>query len=190
MQKTMRRIRPDIYTDYFAWILSQIGDWGIYECQQYENLLWQMYETPFQALIDMDENRIRDGMDLRQRFGREVGYAACAIDREFRYKPCGILEMMAALCLRCEIHIMFDPDIGNRTGKWFFEMIKSLGLDDMTDTAYDEQNVSYILDRFVQRRYLPNGHGGLFTLNVGRDLRAMEIWSQAMLYFTNLCERR
>lgn len=38
------------------------------------------------------------------------------------------LEMIIALAIRLEEHIMDDPDIGNRTGQWFWDMIVSLGL--------------------------------------------------------------
>lgn len=43
-------------------------------------------------------------------------------------RPCSVLEMIIALAIRLEEHIMDDPDIGNRTGQWFWDMIVSLGL--------------------------------------------------------------
>ena len=36
-------------------------------------------------------------------------------------KTCSVLEMMIALAIRCEEHIMDDPDVGNRTGQWFWK---------------------------------------------------------------------
>ena len=41
--------------------------------------------------------------------------------------------MMIALAIRCEEHIMDDPDAGDRTGQWFWSMLVSLGLGSMDE---------------------------------------------------------
>ena len=98
-------------------------------------------------------------------------------------RPCSVLEMLIALAFRCEEHIMTDPDIGNRMGQWFWNMIVSLGLDAMDDSRFHEDRADYILDRFERRDYEPNGAGGLFTLNrPAEDMRRLDIWYQLMHY--------
>ena len=99
-------------------------------------------------------------------------------------KDCSVLEMMVALSIRCEEHIMDNPDIGDRTGKWFLDMIVNLGLEKMTDDRFDKRYVEKILHRFMNREYERNGDGGLFTVHHNRiDMRSVEIWYQAMWYF-------
>ena len=100
--------------------------------------------------------------------------------------PCSVLEMMLALSIRCEEHIMDDPEIGNRTGEWFWIMIVNLGLGSMDDTRYDEEYVDDILDKFLNREYDADGTGGLFPVRNPRyaqyDLRNVDIWYQLNWY--------
>lgn len=90
---------------------------------------------------------------------------------------------MIALAVRCEEHIMDDPDIGDRTGQWFWNMIVSLGLGSMTDERFDGEYVDEVVDIFLNREYERNGEGGLFTVNdTDRDMRNVEIWYQMHWY--------
>jgi hypothetical protein len=102
--------------------------------------------------------------------------------------PCSVLEMMIALAVRCEEHIMDDPNIGNRTGQWFWGMIVNLGLGAVTDERYDARLVDERIGRFLNRDYEPNGRGGLFTVrNCKYDLRDVEIWYQLCWYLDDFC---
>lgn len=65
-----------------------------------------------------------------------------------------------ALAARCEEHIMDDPESGNRTGKWFFDMILSLGLIDMYDNRFDAIYTRAVVSSFLRREYAANGCGG------------------------------
>ena len=140
-----------------------------------------LHDVDFEWLIDMDENRAQDGIDLRDRFIRECEYSKD--DVEYLDKPCSILEMMVALALRAEQTIMDDPDVGNRTGQWFWEMISSLGLGRMDDLHFNRVKARRIIDRFLDREYEPNGKGGLFTIpDCKYDLRDVDIWYQINWY--------
>lgn len=89
-------------------------------------------------------------------------------------KTCSVLEMMIALAIRCEEHIMDDPDVGNRTGQWFWNMIVNLGLGSMNDSKFDRAYIEENVQRFLERKYSRNGAGGLFTVNHSRyDLRKL-----------------
>ena len=78
---------------------------------------------------------------------------------------------------------MYDPNIGDRTEQWFWEMIVNLGLGGMMDDIFDVEHVEYIVDRFLNREYEPNGRGGLFFIrNCKYDLRRVEIWYQLCWY--------
>ena len=91
--------------------------------------------------------------------------------------------MLIALAIRCEEHIMDDPDIGNRTGQWFGGMIDNLGLGSMYDENFDRDYVDEKIGIFLNRDYERNGKGGLFTVKHCKyDLRTVEIWYQMCWY--------
>jgi hypothetical protein len=137
----------------------------------------------------MDGNRAEDGIDLRYRFGYEQGYDSPMIATLLDDRPCSVLEMLIALAIRCEEHIMNDPDIGNRTGQWFWNMIINLGLGFMDDTKFDENYVKDVISRFLYRKYKRNGEGGLFTVeHCKNDLRTVEIWYQMCWYLDEVLE--
>ena len=78
---------------------------------------------------------------------------------------------------------MYDIDIGDRTSVWFWNMIDNLGLSDMSDAHFNQPYVDDVIFRFLNRDYLPNGQGGLFTINnCSEDLRNVEIWYQLCWY--------
>ena len=145
----------------------------------YRKLLTHLHEVEFTYTLPMDGNRAEDGIDLRYRFGYENDYSEPMIASGLDDRPCSVLEMMIALSMRCEEQIMDDPDIGNRTGQWFWDMIDNLGLGNMSDSKFDNSYVDEMLQRFLNRDYKRNGEGGLFTINRrGLDMRSVEIWYQ------------
>ena len=82
---------------------------------------------------------------------------------------------------------MDDPDIGNRTGQWFWDMIVSLGLGSMDDSKFDKAYTIDVIRRFLNRDYERDGKGGLFTIEHCRyDMRDIEIWYQANWYLDNV----
>ena len=44
---------------------------------------------------------------------------------------------------------MDDPDVGDRTGQWFWSMLVSLGLGGMEDRKFDRYFVDETLERFL-----------------------------------------
>jgi hypothetical protein len=95
--------------------------------------------------------------------------------------------MMIALSIRCEEDTMDDPDIGDRTGQWFWSMVVNLGLGSMNDAKYDRRYVEEIILRFLNREYEPDGRGGLFTVkNCSEDLRDVSIWYQMNWYLGSI----
>ena len=167
---------------YFDWLYQTVCDDRIHT-----KLLSQLFDTPFTYILEMDGNRAADGEDLRYRFGRENGYRDSLIATELDDRPCSVLEMMIALALRCEEHIMADDELGDRTGQWFWNMIVSLGLGTMTDTRYNADKVTDILNRFMQREYNRDGSGSLFTIERCRqDMRNIEIWYQMCMYLDTI----
>lgn len=168
---------------YFDWMCHLVSEPRRFGRPSRKKLLGHLHEHPFQWVPVMDRNRADDGMELRYRFACDNGYPWPAVAAAFGRDPCSVLEMMVALAIRCEEHIMGDPDIGNRTGEWFWGMVNSLGLGRMNDANDDPYAVTQAVLRLAEQDYEPNGRGGLFTVSrYNVDLRTVEIWYQMMWY--------
>lgn len=174
-----------IYTDiagrYFDWLYERVcGDWeprGL----SFHRLLAFLYNQNFTPSCELDGARAEDGLDLRYRFAQTQNIVYQDIQDAFAGIPCSMLEMMVALSIRIEEHILEDAASGNRVGQWFWNMVVSLGLVAMDDTRFDEERAQSVLDRFNAREYQPNGSGGLFTLMYPKeDMRQIDIWYQLM----------
>ena len=179
-----------ISKEYFNWMYNLVCDNRYFRRKRegsFKLLFKHLYNTQFNYIIERDSNREADGIDLRYRFGHIAGYSQHEITSYLDIRPCSILEMMIALAIRCEDHIMDDPEYGNRTGQWFWNMIVSLGLGHMNDANYDRDYVDDCLNRFIFRKYKRNGEGGLFTVqHPKRDMRNVEIWYQMCMYLEEL----
>ena len=178
-------LKDRISNDYFEWIYNLVCGERFSDKLSYKKLLMHLHNTDFIYLIPKDGNRAQDGIDLRYRFAYE--YTDIEDADSYLKGPCSVLEMMVALAVRCEETIMDDPTKGDRTGQWFWNMIVSLGFGGMSDDRYDRFFVDKTLDRFLSRKYEPNGKGGLFTIrNPKRDMRRIEIWYQLCDYLNSI----
>lgn len=122
---------------------------------------------------------------LRDEFCDHVGSWG---DYKHLHDPCTVLEMLIALAKRAD----YEADgLGIATGldAWFWEIVSNIKLDSYSDAAYladavyAKRRVSEIISDVLERRYDPNGHGGLFPLRVSREnQRNVEIWYQLSAY--------
>lgn len=169
---------------------------------KYVNLLEIFHKEIFYVnkelpTAEMDENRIADGLALRDEYaahGYDPHTDLLAIDYELPTTPngtCTFLEFFAALARRMENDILYDPIKGNRTWEWAEHMISNMGLgrreflNPINPRAYYE--VQRAMFRVIDRTYEPSGEGGLFWIKcsikyVGLDLRGLEIWDQMKYY--------
>ncbi|MBP5594986.1 MAG: hypothetical protein J6Y02_06365 [Pseudobutyrivibrio sp.] len=143
-------------------------------------MLYILYTRQFlvNPSVPMDQNRLYDGLELRQRFIQETG--------KYRYKflsdDCSIMEMLIALSLRIEETVSDEMQCG--AYKWFWEMLNNLGI----DRTPDKEFINHMLDIFINREYNYDGSdGGLFIISDPRKpLPSTELWYQAMWYVTKL----
>lgn len=150
---------------------------------EYSRLLETLHDFSYCPTMKMDENRYKDGIDLRTRYCDLYNIDPRALFNEF--EPCTMLELMVALSMRVENYFMSDPEKGNRTCVWFNEMLYSLGLNEQTNVNYSYDWITFRIDIFNSRKYNKNGYGSLFTIqNPDIDLRDYEIWDQ-MCFFIN-----
>ena len=173
-----------INDEYFDWLCEVVDSKRFSKHVSYRKLLMHLHNIEFTWFIPYDDNRADDGIMLRRK------YALAHHDEElsdYISGPCSVLEMMAALAIRCEESIMDDTLFGNRTGQWFWGMIRNLGLSPMNDSNFDAEFVDNVIARFLNREYEPDGKGGLFTIkNCDHDLRTVEIWRQLSWYLGSI----
>lgn len=173
-----------INDEYFDWLCYKVCGDIHPSTTSFRKLLSHLHMVEFTYLIPKDQNRASDGIDLRRRFALDE----FELDELGRH-PCSVLEMMVALAIRCEETIMDDTSVGDRTKYWFWSMIRSLGLNSMSDNEYDERYVDEVIDIFLNREYDPDGKGGLFHIKYCEDdLRDVEIWTQLCWYLDTIAD--
>ena len=166
---------------YFEWIYCIV--YSDDAAPSYRKLLSCLHNQEFYYVHPDDINRYVDGIDFRGLFAYYSGYSNDVVEKYLNIGNCTVLEMIAALAFRVEENIMSDPDEGDRTGQWFWDMIVNLGLSGMSDDDFDEDYCIEVITNFLNRNYLPNGKGGLFYVRQPfDDMREIDIWSQCMWY--------
>lgn len=171
---------------YFEWLCRMVCV-NEDQYQDYRDMLHVLYEIEFTYGIPRDANREEDGFELRDRFVDDNPDIDIRIMERALAWPCSVLEVLVALADRGEI-IMSDPEIGDRTAKWFWTMIDNLMLGGMDNRHFDEAYVRERIDIFLQRKYAWDGsEGGLFVIdNPRKDLRKTELWYQMNWYLSSL----
>lgn len=179
--------RETVREDYFEWMYKLVCEGRYDGINAYRKLLRHLHNTNFVGTNRSDNDRVHDGIGLRHRFATRYdkfpyNYVSRSLEGE-----CSLLEMMIALAIRCEETIMSDARLGDRTAFWFWKMINTLELGGMTDSNYDEIHVDWVLCRFENRDYAPDGTGGLFKVRgTNYDFRRMTIWKQMCCFLDTM----
>jgi hypothetical protein len=170
-----------IKESYFVWLWDLVRGPGPKKLDFARSL----HSKEFTGIVPNDRNRASDGRKLREQFceDREIPLVC---DPDWYNEPCSVLEMLVGLAQNIEF-ILYEPRRGNRTSKWFWEMIKNLGLEVFPDhyrfasqKIYDNEK---LINQFIGRYYSEDGTGGLFPLRRPKDdQRRIEIWYQLMAY--------
>lgn len=180
-------IRDEIVNGYFYWLLSKVCETSL-EQTKYYDLFCALNSIDFCWDIPLDANRAIDGEELRAQYAFETDRSERIVELYIDW-PCSVLEMMVALAIRCETHIMGYTSDHDRTPEWFWAMINNLGLQDMVDDNFDERVIVDVIDRMMHHDYRPNGEGGLFILqNPPKDMRQVEIWYQLNWYLNEILD--
>lgn len=148
--------------------LSQIDD-------NYHVVMMKLFETEFYSLVDHDENREKDGLEIREELGGELS------------GPARLLEVLLGICKRMDFNLC---DSESERVPWkdsFEEIFENLGLDELTDEGFCSSWMPEKLDKIVKnlldRKYKKNGIGGFFPVKRCKaDQREIEIWYQMQQY--------
>jgi hypothetical protein len=162
---------------YLRWLYSLVASLRMRNpAHTYWGVLTRMHRTEFVWIVPNDDNRVEDGIELRNEFLHAK--KTSEVDPLWMAQGCSFLEMMIALARRLSF-----IDEGTEKG-WFWHLMENLGLDKRNDnskTSLDE--VSVILDRVIWRTYNRNGNGGLFPMSRSdKDQRRVELWYQMAEY--------
>ena len=173
----------NVEQDYFHWLCDLV------HVEQEERSYWllakDLHRSEFYALIQRDENRMYDGLELREDYLSSIGYP----DYVELLGECSVFEMMIAVARPIDFQTT-DPYRGenfDRTTYWFWQMIENLGLTEFSDDVYMELDgidvVDNVVKTLVERQYEADGSGGLFPLRYpSGDQRDVEIWYQMSAY--------
>lgn len=177
-----------IRSAYFDWLYSIVEDPNVFGKNSYRTLLSWLFWVSFAYDNDMDENRATHGLELREEYC-DIFHVPFEELSSSVLPYCSVLEMMVALCIHIEDDIMSNPSHGDRTMRWFNDMLVSLGVDGMTDENFDSTFVANAIGNWLVKDYSSNGQGGLFTTKrTDVDMRSLDIWYQACVYINELLE--
>lgn len=165
---------------YLVWLYCQVASPRAKSpSRTYWNLIRQMYVTPYVWLVPNDDNRVSDGIYLRDEFVSSIPEVVGVA--EWFDLDCSFLEMMIGLSRRLSFEAEGEPR------DWFWHLLKNLGITPRcADAHYNTEIAKHVeeaLDRVIWRTYRYNGQGGLFPLaHPDRDQRKVELWYQLNAY--------
>lgn len=162
---------------YLEWLIGNVTDeLSAAVGGSYSRLFDKLYRTEFVVILPFDENRLLDGLLLREKYNGPVDIG-----------PCSVLEVLISLAHRCEDQIMHNNDIGERSGEWFWEMLANMGLGVYSDDRYNEQDVDDILRKFLFHDYNDKDTlGCAFRSSEYPDLSSFELWQQMNFHLNDL----
>lgn len=161
--------------NYYKWMIQMIDPYKD-TAKVYSGLLKELDNIPYTYELEMDGNREEDAYDLRRvYFSQNQG--------SYDFGSPSVLEVMVALARRCEDNIMHDPEWGDRTDEWFWNMVVSLGFSECKGSDIDIQHVDTVVNNMLNRKYPKNGEGSLFYVpHTSYDMRKLQIWDQMNIY--------
>ena len=170
--------------DYFDWLYNRVfGLRSDNTRNNYTVLCDAMHRFPFKNLIPHDSNRVADGTALRDEFLKQYRRRWNELDKLDMIMPdATIFEVLVALADRADFAYDRGPEF------WFDVFISNLKLKEFNDMGFlarDAAKVERKLRRFNDRRYEPDGTGGIFPLrDPVADQRKIELWYQMGAYVT------
>lgn len=172
---------PELREDYLRWLESQLRDEQASRGQTYWGLLNFMFDTPFIWSDPMDENRLVDGLGLREEFAREVAHIQSKVMA--RLGPGSFLEVLIGLSRR----LAFNA--GGEAPGWSWELLTNLELHRLSDplTGPKQRKAEKIMQVAMGRTYSPDGTGGFFPLTrPDEDQTQIELWYQMSAFIAEL----
>lgn len=165
---------------YFNWLCAKV----IYvEVPTPSLTFWmlfrKLYSTEYVWLLSGDDNRVEDGLELREEFLTE---SHIQDDPSWRASACSVFEMLIAFARKAEFNAGETPTF------WFWHFLNNLELGEANDASdMSDNDVEQILYNFIWRMYDESGHGGLFPMsNPEHNQKEVEVWYQFCEYLIDI----
>ena len=169
---------------YFLWLCDLAGldpPQGL----SFLSLASLLFRTEYYSVLGNDDNRGADGKKLRFYFCNQSGLKQSEVIPELD-GPCSVLEMLVGLAVRIDEWLtgeLFTGEKSEGVRGWAWVMIRNLGLDKYDDRSFImpgvEDRVGDIVRFFLDRKYGPDGVGGMFPLtSCDKNMHKIEIWAQ------------
>lgn len=169
----------ELWDDYLQYLIWRCR---LERMTQYGRLFNILHNIDFKYVIERDENRYADGVELRDEY--EIPNEYIDYDDDFFMKACSVFEMLIALAIRVDDEFIGDPS-DECPDEFFMEMIKNLGLNRFKGNRYREDDVIKIINRWIRREFDRDGTGSPFPLRkTHEDQRKVEIWDQMNAYLS------
>lgn len=157
--------------DYLNWLDLQLG---MGTPDTYWGLTNLMFDQEFACVIQMDHNRVNDGLDLRNEY-----FHSQRVWQSIIPEPCSFLEVLLGLSRRMAFVA------GGSKESWARQLILNLEFDKARDPLIRSRQNKIVttMARVISRTYDENGVGGFFPLAwPDRDQRDVELWYQLNSY--------
>lgn len=158
---------------YLRWLAEQINTKND---KSYQELFERMHNKEFVWIIPNDDNRVADGLDIRNEFLHNHNKFS---------RGCSVLEVVIGLSRRMSFIVEGEPE------DWAWQLITNLELHKMSGHIgkIREEQIEDILEQLVWRTYNPDGGGGFFPLSwPNEDQRRVELWYQMCAYIDEFPE--
>jgi hypothetical protein len=163
---------------YFDWLTQKIEILGNTR-RTYQTLFLILFSTEFVWTIAGDDNRVKDGLDLRREFEHEKGV------RVPYPEYISVLEVLLALSRRLAFLA------GGEAPEWAWHLLENLNLEGCSDplSKLRREDVDDVLSNLIWRAYNNHGQGGFFPLKKPKgDQRKVELWYQMQEYISEIQE--
>lgn len=140
----------------------------------YIRLFTKLHDIPFVCRRDLDQNRVTDAKDYRERIAKQYNV------KFNMFVPVSVLELLMSLSERFAgtLFSPTDPDFDGAE-ELFSLFIENLGLNLFDDENFDEKKVERICKRWMDLDYNCDGTNGNIVAKPGnRKLKDMDIWMQ------------
>lgn len=169
-----------LWDDYLQYLIWRCG---LQKMSRYSRLFEILHRTKFDFVLERDDNREDDGIELRDDYDIPDDYEEIVIENFFD-KDCSVMEMLVGLAIRVDDEFIGDP-AEEHPEEFFMEMLENLGLLVYKGNRYREDDVVRILRRWMDREFDRKGVGSPFPLKKRcRDQRKVEIWDQMNAYIS------
>lgn len=162
---------------YFKFLYSLVGDLEAKNpARTHWRLTKKLFTKEFFWIVPNDDNRIADGVDLRDEFVASI--SPMTVPPSWFMEGCSVFEVMIGLARRLSFETDREPSY------WFWHLIHNLGLYHFTDLVeLDGAYANDVIDAVIWRTYRDDGHGGFFPLRYPKeDQRKVELWYQMNSY--------